>query len=84
VTLAATVLMKWTGGQWMTGNPLLLLSVMLEVMGVQFLSLGLIGEVLTRVYFERQGRRPYAIRESRAPVVIREAVLPISEFHEAA
>ncbi len=66
VTLMTTVIMKWTGGQWMTGNPLLLLSVMLEVMGVQFLSLGLIGEVLTRVYYERQGRRPYVVRENRA------------------
>jgi glycosyltransferase involved in cell wall biosynthesis len=65
VSLAATVLMKWTGGQWMTGNPLLLLSVLLELMGVQFLSLGLVGEVLTRVYFERQGRRPYLVRETR-------------------
>jgi hypothetical protein len=61
LSLMATVVMKWTGGQWMTGNPLLLLSVMLELMGVQFLSLGLIGEVMTRLYFDRQGKRPYII-----------------------
>ena len=82
-TLLTTVAMKWTGGLWMTGNPLLLLSVMLEVMGVQFLSLGLIGEVLTRIYYERQGRRPYVIRESR-PAHPRGVAVPMSEFHEAA
>ncbi len=82
VTMMTTVIMKWTGGQWMTGNPLLLLSVMLEVMGVQFLSLGLIGEVLTRVYYERQGRRPYVVRENRAGPQL---APPIDgEFREAA
>src|SRR5205823_5519847 len=35
VSLLATVAMKWFGGLWMTGNPLLLLSVMLELVGVQ-------------------------------------------------
>ena len=43
---------------FMTGNPLLLLSVMLELVGVQFISMGLLGEVLTRTYFESQGKRP--------------------------
>jgi glycosyltransferase involved in cell wall biosynthesis len=81
VTLAATVLMKWTGGQWMTGNPLLLLSVMLEVVGVQFLSLGLVGEVMTRFYFERQGQRPYLVRETRNLKAVEERV---EEYERAA
>ena len=46
----------------MTGNPLLLLSVMLELVGVQFISMGLIGEVLTRTYFESQGKSAYVVR----------------------
>ena len=83
LAFASTVIMKWSGGQWMTGNPLLLLSVMLEVMGVQFLSLGLIGEVLTRVYYERQGRRPYVVREER-PVEAREVAIPVTAFPGAA
>ena len=33
--------------------------------GVQFVSLGLRGEVLTRVYFESQGKRPYVVRDRR-------------------
>jgi glycosyltransferase involved in cell wall biosynthesis len=47
---------------FMTGNPLLLLSVMLELVGVQLISLGLIGEVLTRTYFESQGKSAYTVR----------------------
>jgi glycosyltransferase involved in cell wall biosynthesis len=45
----------------MTSNPLLLFSVMLELVGVQFISLGLIGEVLTRTYFESQGKSAYLV-----------------------
>lgn len=63
LSLGVTVLMKWTNGQWMTGNPFLYLSIMLEVMGVQFLSLGLMGEVQARLMFEKQGQRPYAVRQ---------------------
>ena len=48
----------------MTGNPLLLLSVLLEVTGVQFISLGLIGEVITRTYFESQGKKAYAVQDT--------------------
>jgi hypothetical protein len=62
LTLGLTVIMKYTHGQWMTGNPLLLLSVMLEVMGVQFLSLGLMGEVLTRSHYEGSGQKPYIVK----------------------
>ena len=60
--LLLTVWMKWRWHQWMTGNPLLLLSVMLELIGVQFISLGLLGELLTRTYFERQGKTSYTVR----------------------
>lgn len=48
----------------MNRNPLLLLSVMLTVVGVQFISLGLIGEVMSRTYFESQGKSPYTIRRT--------------------
>jgi hypothetical protein len=62
VALLATIVMKLFGGLWMTGNPLLLLSALLELIGVQLISLGLIGEVLTRTYFESQGKRSYTVR----------------------
>jgi glycosyltransferase involved in cell wall biosynthesis len=55
------LLMKW-GGVDMTGNPLLMLTVLCAILGVQFFSLGLIGEVSARLYYGRNHRRPFAIR----------------------
>ena len=63
LSLAATVAMKFAGTD-MTGNPLLLLSTLLVLVGVQFVSLGLMGEVLARIYFESQGKAPYVVRET--------------------
>jgi hypothetical protein len=34
----------------------------LELIGVQFISLGLIGEMMTRTYFESQGKAAYTVR----------------------
>jgi glycosyltransferase involved in cell wall biosynthesis len=64
LSLLLTAAMKWwSGGElWMTRNPFLLLSAMLEIVGVQFISIGLLGELLTRTYFESQGKAPYAVR----------------------
>jgi glycosyltransferase involved in cell wall biosynthesis len=65
VGLVAALAMKFTTGPGMTANPLFLFGAMLELMGVQFLSLGLMGEVLARIYFESQGKAPYVVREKR-------------------
>ncbi|HJT77303.1 MAG TPA: glycosyltransferase family 2 protein [Gemmataceae bacterium] len=62
VTLAATVWMKYHGGPFMTGNPLLYFSGLLGLVGVHFISMGLLGELLTRTYFESQGKKSYAVR----------------------
>lgn len=64
LNLIATVMMKFFAGIDMTGNPLLLLSVMFALCGVQFLSTGLLGELLARTYFESQGKTPYTVRET--------------------
>jgi glycosyltransferase involved in cell wall biosynthesis len=63
--VGASVVMKYTVGLGMTANPLFLLGAVAGLIGVQFVSLGLMGEVLTRVYFESRGKRPYAVRERR-------------------
>lgn len=67
VSLLATVWMKYGASHptFMTGNPLLLLSVGLELVGVQFLSMGLLGELLARTYFESQGKPSYTVRATR-------------------
>jgi glycosyltransferase involved in cell wall biosynthesis len=65
LALLAVVWMKARSGIFMTGNPLLHFGIMLEMVGVQFISMGLLGEVLTRTYFESQGKSAYAVRQTR-------------------
>lgn len=67
VCLVITACMKWFGNPptFMTGNPFLHLSALLEVIGIQFISLGLLAELVTRTYFESQGKRPYLVRCTR-------------------
>jgi glycosyltransferase involved in cell wall biosynthesis len=43
-------------------NPWTMLAVLLTVLGVQFLMMGLLGEILTRTYHEAQGKPIYAVR----------------------
>jgi len=61
---AATLGMKLLGGVDMTGNPLLMLTVLSAMLGVQFLALGLLGELGTRIFYEVRGGEPYAMRET--------------------
>jgi glycosyltransferase involved in cell wall biosynthesis len=64
LSFVATVWMKAHSRIFMTGNPLLHFSMMLELIGVQFISMGLLGEVLTRTYFESQGKTAYTVRST--------------------
>jgi len=45
------------------GRPLLLLGALLLLIGTQLLAVGLLGELLTRIYHEPQGRRQYILRD---------------------
>ena len=63
VVLLATLGMKWQRAIDMTGNPLLLLAVVCWLIGIQLLSLGLLGEVSARIYYRRDGHRPFAIAQ---------------------
>lgn len=63
VALVAVVAMKLWMGVDMTGNPLLYLAMLGEILGVQFLLMGILAEMLTRTYHEAQGKRPYVIVE---------------------
>ncbi len=44
-------------------NPLLLLSVVLVIIGVQFILMGLVAELVIRTYHESQGKPTYVVRE---------------------
>jgi glycosyltransferase involved in cell wall biosynthesis len=54
---------KFGLGESIGSRPLLLLAGLLMVFGVQLVSLGLLGELLARLYHENRARPPYAIRE---------------------
>ncbi|HYB90743.1 MAG TPA: glycosyltransferase family 2 protein [Candidatus Binataceae bacterium] len=50
-------------GRPLGDRPALLLAVLLVVVGVQFVSLGLLGEMLARTYHESQSKQIYVIKE---------------------
>ncbi len=45
------------------GRPIVLLAILLVVVGVQFVSLGLLGEMLVRTYHESQAKPIYRVRD---------------------
>lgn len=47
-------------------GPLLLLAVALVISGAQFVSMGLLGEMLARTYYESQNKPIYALREVKS------------------
>ena len=55
---------KLAFGEDIGGRPLLLLGVLLALIGVQLLATGLLGELLTRIYHEPQGRPQYLLRQA--------------------
>lgn len=59
----ATIYMKLFEHMNMNRNPLLILTAFLLFMGVQFIVLGLLGEVNARTYYEAQGKPIYVVRE---------------------
>ena len=50
-------------GVRLAGRPLVLLAILLVVVGVQFVSIGLLGELMVRTYHESQGKPIYRIRD---------------------
>ena len=50
-------------GQDIGGRPLLMLAVLLMVMGVQLITMGLLGELVIRTYYESQDKPIYTVRQ---------------------
>ena len=49
-------------GVRLAGRPIVLLAILLTVLGVQFVSIGLLGEMMVRTYHESQGKPIFRIR----------------------
>ncbi len=52
-------------GQDIWGKPLLILGVIILMAGLQLITIGIIAELLMRVYYESQQKKPYKIRRIR-------------------
>jgi glycosyltransferase involved in cell wall biosynthesis len=59
----AAVILKVTGIRSFVATPLPLLSAILGVIGIQFILMGLLGEIMIRTYHESQDKPTYLIRE---------------------
>jgi len=57
-----TLFDKFFAGVKAHNNPFLLLAVFLFILGVQFVLMGLIAELVIRTYFESQGKTAYILR----------------------
>lgn len=62
VSGTAVVLMKIFQDHSMIRNPLLLLTVMLIIISVMFILLGILAEILIRIYHETHNQRPYTVK----------------------
>lgn len=56
------VVYKFVAQQDIGNRPLLTLGVLLILMGVQFITIGIVVEIQMRTYFESQNKRPYKVR----------------------
>ncbi|HNP71616.1 MAG TPA: glycosyltransferase family 2 protein [Kouleothrix sp.] len=54
---------KLVAGESIGSRPLLMLAVLLIVVGVQLVTMGLIGELVVRTYYETQAKAIYVVRE---------------------
>lgn len=63
VSFTVAIVEKVVNQADLTENPLLLITVFGVIMGTQFFSFGLLGELILRSYYENGNRKTYAIRE---------------------
>src|SRR5262249_40926832 len=61
----ALAMMKFVWGAeiMISHGPLLLTAILLIICGIQLISVGLLGEMLSRTYYESQQKKIYAVRE---------------------
>ncbi len=64
VFFIVAVVLKVTQGRTFTGNPLFYLFIFMEIIGIQTILIGLLGEVNIRTYHESRKRKTYVVKES--------------------
>jgi glycosyltransferase involved in cell wall biosynthesis len=61
---ALTLYQKFVDSVKAHRNPLLLLAVFLFILGIQFILIGLVAELLIRIYYESQSKSVFIVREA--------------------
>ncbi len=72
LALSVTLGMKVISGVDMTGNPFLILGAIAMLAGLQFLCMGILGEVNARIYYDGGAKKPYTVR----------SVIEVSSAHQ--
>lgn len=54
---------KWVDKVWVHRNPVFMLAIFFAMAGLQLIMMGLLGELLTRIYFASSNTTPYVVRE---------------------
>lgn len=84
VASLSAIAMRLFSGIDLTGNPLLMLGALSVILGVQFFSLGLIGEMCVRIYYTNEKNTPYQVRETVNFNAEANTVLPVRDQDRAA
>jgi len=58
------LIVKFAFGQDIWGRPLLILGAILLLGGIQFITMGIIAELMMRTYFESQNKKTYRLKET--------------------
>jgi dolichol-phosphate mannosyltransferase len=64
VAAIVAIYLKLFYGMAFITTPLPIFSAMLVIVGVQLIAMGIIAEILMRVYYESQGKQPYTIKKT--------------------
>jgi glycosyltransferase involved in cell wall biosynthesis len=60
---ATAVIMRLVGYKYLVETPLPVFSALLIIVGVQLIAMGIVGEMLMRIYYESQKKEPFVIEE---------------------
>jgi glycosyltransferase involved in cell wall biosynthesis len=64
ITGSTVVIMKIMYNYSMNRNPLFMLTILLIIIGVLFIQMGILAEIMIRIYHESKGEPPYKIKET--------------------
>lgn len=67
IIAAFTLYQKFIQGFYVHRNPLFVVAVFFALAGLQLIMIGLLGEVLARIYFQSSGKKPYVIKKIKGP-----------------